>query len=328
MKSQTNLKAPFSWFGGKSSVTHEVWKRFGTVPNYIEPFFGSGAMLLGRPAKFSGSETVNDKDGLIANFWRAVQADPDEVARWADSPVNENDLHAVHYWLVERKNALVPKLEGDPGFFDAKIAGRWVWGICCWIGSGWCSGDGPWSVQETNGDRQLVHLSDAGHGVNRQRVHIGDAGQGGIQIWMRQLSERLKRVRVCSGDWRRVAGGKSGDSLKHFFASGNRCAVFLDPPYSLEAGRNMTLYREECGDVAHDVREWAISQGDDSRLRIALCGYEGEHDMPQNWTVFRWKAQGGYASISNEETDGKRNRHREVIYFSPHCLSPEKGLLW
>ena len=38
------LKAPFPWFGGKSDVADAVWQRLGNVPNYIEPFFGSGAM--------------------------------------------------------------------------------------------------------------------------------------------------------------------------------------------------------------------------------------------------------------------------------------------
>jgi hypothetical protein len=44
------IDAPFPWFGGKRKVAAEVWARFGAVENYVEPFFGSGAVLLGRPA--------------------------------------------------------------------------------------------------------------------------------------------------------------------------------------------------------------------------------------------------------------------------------------
>jgi 16S rRNA G966 N2-methylase RsmD len=168
-------------------------------------------------------------------------------------------------------------------------------------------------------NRQLVHLSDAGRGVNRKRVSDDDETEKGILDWMLDLANRLKRVRVCCGDWTRVCGGRTGDSLKHFFAGGNRCAVFLDPPYSAESNRNETLYRCEDLSVAHAVREWAIKQGDDKRLRIALCGYEGEHDMPSNWRCHTWKARGGYASVSDGETQGKANAHREVIWFSPHC---------
>ena len=166
------MKAPFPYFGGKSAVAPEVWQRLGNVANYVEPFLGSGAMLLNRPHE-PGIETVNDADGLLANFWRAVQAAPDEVAHHADWPVNENDLHARHAWLVGRKESLQAALEGAPDYYDAKTAGWWLWGICIWIGSGWCSGQGPWGVV----DGQLVHLGDAGQGINRQRVHLG-GGRG------------------------------------------------------------------------------------------------------------------------------------------------------
>lgn len=44
------LKAPFPYFGGKSRVASIVWERFGDIANYVEPFFGSGAMLIARPS--------------------------------------------------------------------------------------------------------------------------------------------------------------------------------------------------------------------------------------------------------------------------------------
>lgn len=155
------LKAPFPWFGGKSRAADLIWPRFGDAPNYVEPFFGSGAVLLSRPSE-PQIETVNDKDGFVANFWRAMQADPEALAHWADWPVNENDQHARHAWLVRQRAGLTASLEGDPDFYDVKIAGWWVWGICCWIGGGWCSGDGPWQVDDAG---QLVHLGSAGRGV-------------------------------------------------------------------------------------------------------------------------------------------------------------------
>ena len=82
------LKAPFPWFGGKSRVDAMVWQRFGRVRNYVEPFAGSLAVLLGRPT-IEGTETVNDLDGLLSNFWRAVRLDPERTAEHADWPVSE-----------------------------------------------------------------------------------------------------------------------------------------------------------------------------------------------------------------------------------------------
>lgn len=306
------LDAPFPWFGGKRKVAAEVWRRFGRVDNYVEPFFGSGAVLLGRPDP-QGNETVNDLDGYVANFWRAVIADPEAVARYADWPVNENDLHARHVWLLQQRDALRPSLEGDPDYCDPKIAGWWVWGIACWIGSGFCSGNGPWWIDD---NRQLVHLGDNGRGVNRQRVHLGDNSQGDepearLDGWFSSLSERLKRVRVCSGDWSRVCGPSV--TFKHGLTG-----VFLDPPYADTAERQSDLYREDSEDVAHAVREWAIANGDNSELRIALCGYEGEHEIPDSWAVYTWSAGAGFGGQAEERTG---NGKRERIWFSPHCLS-------
>jgi hypothetical protein len=328
------MQAPFPWFGGKRKVAAEVWARFGAVENYVEPFFGSGAVLLGRPRP-SGNETINDLDGYVANFWRAVQTEPDTVAHWADSPVNENDLHARHVWLVQQRETLRAQLEGDPDWCDPKIAGWWVWGVACWIGSGFCSGNGPWWVVHlgNNGQgvhrqlvhlgdngrgvhRQLVHLGDNGQGVHRKRVHLGDNGQGvhrkrGLTEWFDALSARLRHVRVCSGDWSRVCGPSV--TFKHGLTG-----VFLDPPYADTAERASNLYRVDSEDVAHAVRVWAIANGDNPLLRIALCGYEGEHDMPASWAVHQWSAGAGFGGQADERTG---NGTRERIWFSPQCLT-------
>jgi site-specific DNA-adenine methylase len=41
------MMAPFPWFGGKSRAAKLIWSRLGDVPNYVEPFAGSLAVLLG-----------------------------------------------------------------------------------------------------------------------------------------------------------------------------------------------------------------------------------------------------------------------------------------
>jgi hypothetical protein len=67
------------------------------------------------------------------------------------------------------------------------------------------------------------------------------------------------------------------------------------------------------------VREWCIANGDNPRLRIALCGYADEHDdlMPATWQRLRWRARGGMANTGKNEKN--KNRYKEVIWFSPAC---------
>ena len=323
----SELKAPFAWFGGKRAIAAEVWRRFGAVANYVEPFCGSCAVLLSAPWPADRIETVNDADGLLANFWRALAKAPDEVAFHADWPCNENDLHARHAWLVGQKDSLQARLEGDPDYCDTKIAGWWCWGLALWIGGEFCSGRGPWQVVEAeDGTRQLVHLGDAGQGVMRRLVHLGNAGQGdgilprneGLYEWFRALADRLARVRVCCGDWSRVC--TNAPTVLHGLTG-----AFMDPPYSREAGRDNAIYRTEDLSVAHDIRRWCLEHGGNPLLRIALCGYEGEdHEELEahGWRVWAWKASGGYASQGGR---GDANRHRERVWFSPFCLH-ERGL--
>lgn len=127
------LPPPFPWFGGKSRAAPLVWSALGNVANYVEPFAGSLAVLLARPSSHFQTpriETVNDKDHYLSNFWRAVSFAPDEVARWADWPINEDDLYSRHLWLVnEGGPRLTEGIESDPEYFDAKIAGWWFGGF-------------------------------------------------------------------------------------------------------------------------------------------------------------------------------------------------------
>lgn len=134
------LKAPFPWFGGKSRVAEMIWQRLGDVNNYIEPFAGSLAVLLRRPHP-PRVETLNDLDCYVANFWRATQHDPEAVAMHADWPLNETDLHARHRWLVlsDAAGDFRRRMREDPDYYEPRFAGWWCWGLCGWIGGGWCT---------------------------------------------------------------------------------------------------------------------------------------------------------------------------------------------
>lgn len=300
------LRAPFPWFGGKSRVSDVVWEAFGDVANYVEPFAGSLAVLLARPHE-PKIETVNDADCYLANFWRAVTLAPDDVASWADWPVNEADLHARHVWLLQQ-DVFRERMKSDPEFCDTKIAGWWVWGLCSWIGSGWCD-------VKSGTHRKLPHLGDAGMGVHRpsqQLPHLGNAGMG-VREYMQALSRRLRRVRVACGDWTRVLG----DSVtwRH-----GQTGVFLDPPYS----DGEIDYSSGGRGISADVARWARENGGNPKLRIAICGYDGEHEMP-GWRVVAWKTRGGYAS----QGDGtNENGKRERIWLSPHCHGPKQRTLF
>lgn len=346
----TLLRAPFVYFGGKRAIAARIWALLGDVPNYVEPFFGSGAVLLSRPGydPRRHTETANDADGMVSNAWRAIRGDPAAVAHWADWPVNENDLHARHAWLVGQKASLHARLEGDPFWYDARIAGWWIWGLACWIGSGFCSGQGPWQVEEGELRRQergagikrqrphlghtgqgvkrkLVHLGDAGKGVARKRVHLGGIGNGngvhavdraldaGLPVWMHALATRLRRVRVCCGDWARVCGPSV--TIAHGLTG-----LYFDPPYGAEVGRYANIYTVDDGQVAAAVRAYCVQWGKHPLVRIVLSGYGDEHDalLAHGWRKEGWQANGG---MGNQGTGaGRTNKAWEMLWISPGCV--------
>ena len=312
------LAAPFPYFGGKSLACETVWAALGDPENYVEPFAGSAAMLLGRP-NVGKVETMNDADGLVANFWRAVSLDAGEVAKHTDWPTNEADLFARHSWLVRHAPGLLERLHADPDYYDAKAAGWWCWGSCNWIGSGWCSGTGPWvhDGEKLVDARQLPHLGNAGRGVNRQLPHLGNAGRGRtayIFEWFDALMQRTRNVRVAVGDWQRVL--TESVTTRH-----GMTGVFLDPPYT--KGAMDYAAGGVGGDLADKVRAWCAENGQDPKLRIVLCGHAGEHDglLASGWHLRAWTARKGYA-VTDEAV---KNSASETLWCSPHCV-PERAV--
>jgi DNA adenine methylase len=293
------VNPPFPYFGGKRRVADAIWQRLGNVHNYVEPFCGSCAVLLARPHA-PHIETVNDADGLLANFWRAMTQHPAEVARHADWPVNEADLVARQNWLVRERESLTARLMTDPEWCDPKAAGWWVWALSQWIGSGFCE-------RKVSRYLPFVRGNSFGCSVQSQGVTI-----------LTNLTDRLQQVRVACGSWERV--------LTPSVLCPDRVpsvGVVLDPPYDDGAA----VYAQN-NRVSADVRAWCLEHGSIPTLRIALCGYAGEHDELEahGWTVHAWKAAGGYASQGDGA--GRENSHRERVWFSPHCLSAAQGSLF
>lgn len=295
---KSKLKSPFPYFGGKGRVAKVIWSGLGEVANYVEPFAGSLAVLLANP-QIPKIETVNDKDCFISNFWRAVSQDPEGVAKFADYPVHEADLHARHKWLVSvATDDFRQQMNTDPDYYDLKIAGWWVHGQSSSIGNNWLN---------TKGLNSIPLLSSAGGGINGLTYNI--------QEDFIRLQKRLRRVRVCCGDWKRILSPGiilNNKSLNEKDITG----IFLDPPY-LQGGRDKVYKEEE--NIFKEVCEWSVENGNNLKLRIVICGYDGDFIFPDNWKIFSWQTNGGMANAGNSR--GKVNSAREKIWFSPHCLN-------
>jgi hypothetical protein len=304
--------SPFPYFGGKRTVAADVWRRLGAPTQYIEPFCGSAAVLLACPRP-AALEVICDGSGFIANFWRAVKHQPGEVAEWADYPVSHIDLGARHGWLMTQRERIGEAMQDPDWPGDAKVAGWWLWGQCCWIGSGWCEWDraGPARRQRREGDSGGREGDDdatsAGMGIQAvgQVPHASDAGRGYGDLltssgraawhWLHKLANRLERVRMVHGDWSRCLNNHFG---------GADTAVFLDPPY-----RAYEHLYGTASPVADAVEEWARNN---AHLRIALCGHRGDYAL-DGWDAVEW-------SRGRHTYSGEKTTDSECVWYSPACL--------
>jgi 16S rRNA G966 N2-methylase RsmD len=143
---------------------------------------------------------------------------------------------------------------------------------------------------------QIPHASDAGR---ESEVPVGkdalwtSSGRTAWR-WLRQLADRLERVRVLHGDWSRCLNYHYGKT---------DTAIFFDPPYK--------AYEKLYGvsvPVAAAVEDWAREHPD---LRIALCGHAGDYALP-GWELMPW-------SRKSSTYGGSGTTAQEVVWFSPAC---------
>ena len=344
------LLSPFPYFGGKRSVAAEVWARLGSPSQYIEPFCGSAAVLLAAP-KPASLEVVNDGSGFIANFWRATKHQPGAVAEWADYPVSHIDLGARHVWLMAQRERIGAALHDPDWPGDAKVAGWWLWGQCCWIGSGWCewdkeghpstsahdphagnAGRGVQAIGQIphagNAGRgvqaigQIPHASNAGRGVQAigQIPHAGNAGRGVQAIGQiprasdagRGADALLTSAGRTAWHWLRRLSDRL-ERVRVVHGDWSRCLNnhFGGDDTAVFLDPPYRAYEKLYGAGVPVADEVEVWARENAHLRIALCGHKGDYDLPE-WEPVEW-SRGWLTYGGGKTTDS------ECVWYSPAC---------
>lgn len=294
-------KSPFPYMGSKQRVADDVWRALGNVTRYIEPFFGSGAVLLNRPPDHVyKSEIVNDRDGYVCNFWRAVQADPEGVAAYLDAgPVCELDRWARNECLMRKREEFTASIVADPKWYDCAFAAWWAWGVSVSIGD-------AWGKQKRSGLAVGPPIAHAKGILHPDRQPASE--------YLTTLAERLRGVAVMSGDWSRALSNAYSKPW-----GGATVGVFLDPPYNAKVTAERDHYAASGECVSDAVRAWALEHGAHPQMRIVLCGMGEEHAAleAQGWRVQSWSKKNTFGGMSTSKA--------ERIWYSPHCLGGLHG---
>ena len=264
---------------------------------YCEPYLGTGAVLLNKPAPEEGEEVVNDKNKEISNFFEVLREQPEELARAVElSPFSEADLMRAY---AER---------GKPGLEPVERARRWV--LCAHQGFLRQTGKPSFTLSSAETSRDSVGL------WNELPEHIQEAGL------------RMKEVKVSCRDateliWDRLF--RRPDA-----------ALYVDPPY-LPSTRAPGQYLHEMPEPEHVGMLDALLyhpgavflSGYDAPLyHDALSGWES-FDIPgHSSTGFRkevlWMNEAAYAGALAAEA----KRDEEAGKTAPAAPAAAMGMVY
>lgn len=103
-------RTPLTYYGGKQKLAAQIVALMPPHAAYLEPFAGGAAVLFAKPR--AARETLNDLDGTIMRFWRALRDQPEDLAlaveltpysrdEWRHSRESvEDDVEAARRLLV------------------------------------------------------------------------------------------------------------------------------------------------------------------------------------------------------------------------------------
>lgn len=263
----------FGWYGGKYSHLDWLLPLLPATTHYCEPFGGSGAVLINRlPAPV---ETFNDIDGDIANFFRVLRDNKEELLETIGlTPFSREELRIA----VTEPTAEISDLERARRFF---VRARQV----------------RTGLAQTASEGRWAHC--------KLTTRAGMAGA--VSRWLgsveglAEIAQRLLRVQIENAPALEVI--QRYDSRETLF--------YCDPPYVHASRADTNAYAYEMSDDEH--RELARTlrnvQG-----KVALSGYAGElmDELYGDW--HRIESPSRAAHSTNTGTNNKKQRRTEVLW--------------
>lgn len=249
------IRSPIRWAGGKSRLRRTLIPMLPEHRHYAEPFAGGAWVFFGKPR--SGTETLNDIDGELANFYRVLRDRAQELIdyfRWELVSRAEFDRHAG------TDPETLDEVQRAHRFFYLTMAG--------------------WGGESGYPRFQTPAAGDAGHG-NRLAGALLNLKD---RLW--PASERLRGVEISSLDWREcLERHDRPESL-----------LYLDPPYpgnGVNYRHNMrgeAEHRELAERLARAQCRWVLSTYDNALAREC---YANCRLTPVSWASGMEDGNGG-----------------------------------
>lgn len=118
-----------SYFGGKAKIAPWVVSKIPKHLVYVEPFFGSGAVMFAKPPIRNSKyiEIINDINSDVYNFYKVVRDNPKELVAMLDTAIYSRELN-------DESRYSDPKNDIEKAFYFFVNINQAVNGI---LGEGW-----------------------------------------------------------------------------------------------------------------------------------------------------------------------------------------------
>jgi DNA adenine methylase len=231
------------WFGSKRTLAPEIVRELGPHQTYWEPFCGSMAVLLSKPA--CRMETVNDLHGDLINLARVVKDDRAGsllYRRLRRTIMHEDMLRDA--WAALAGSAKADAVDVDRAYAFFIVA--------------WCGRNG--TVGTTNNLRTstlCVRWTNTGGAA---ATRFGGAVES-IPQWRRRLRKVLILNRNAFDVLERI-GDEDGAS------------IYCDPPYLVKDAEYEHEFNDGFMAQANDHERLAAALGRFKRARVVVSYYE------------------------------------------------------
>lgn len=206
------MKTVLKYPGSKWNIASQLVNLIPQHHSYVDPFFGSGAVLFNKPV--SDIETVNDLDSDVTNLFMCIQRDSERLARLVMTTPFSREEYDKQFEIPEGA-ICIDSFERAAGFL-----------VRCWQGHGF----------RTNGYK-VGWKNDV---VGRERAYALWNWYR-LPEWIIDIADRLRMVQIENRPALEV--------IKRFNHDG--VFMYIDPPYLLgtRAGKR---YKHEMTDADHE----------------------------------------------------------------------------
>lgn len=241
------VPSPIKWHGGKYYIATKIVRLMPPHTHYVEPFFGSGAVLFAKD--FEGvSEAVNDLDCILMNFWGCL-ANPeyfDALARTLEAAPFAQPLWEASMAVLETAQRM-----GQAGASSLSPAASVQLAVAFFVAcrqslAGRMKSFAPFSKTRTR------------RGMNEQCSAWWSAIEG-----LSGVHARLQRVGLLCDAYGKVLASEDDEQT----------LFYLDPPYLPEERVAKKVFQYEMAREEHkELLERILSL----RGKVMLSGYRSE----------------------------------------------------